>query len=95
MDVAIEVHHDPFRRESLGTVAGDSVAVVEVPHLIGIEADRFTIVHLYGKLAVFVDALHGAEVAVGNTQFLGRSGKAQTVANSKHPLQLPVGGYSV
>ena len=66
MDVAIKVHHDTFRRDSLRTMTGDSVAVIEVPHLVGIEADGFAVVHLRGEMAVFVDALNGAKVAVGN-----------------------------
>ena len=66
MNVAIEIHHDTFRRESLGAVAGDGVTVVEVAHVIGIETDNFASVHFYGELAVLVDASHGAKVAVGD-----------------------------
>ncbi len=88
MNVAVEVHHDTFRCESLGTMTGDRVAMIEVPHLVGVEADGFAVVHLYGEPAVFVDALHRAKVAVGNSQFLGRSGKTQSVTNGKLPLQL-------
>ena len=66
MDVAIKIDHHTFRCESLGTMTGDRIAVIEVSHLVGIEADRFAVVHLHGELAVFVDALHRAKVAVGN-----------------------------
>jgi hypothetical protein len=49
----------------LGTMTGDIVAVFEVPHLVGIEADRFANVQLRraGRLCRRV---HGAKVAVGN-----------------------------
>ncbi len=46
MNVAIEVHHDTFRRESLGAVAGDSVAVSKCRIFVSVEADGFTGVHL-------------------------------------------------
>jgi hypothetical protein len=67
VNVAIEIHHDTFSCQSLGAMTGDRVAVIEVPHLVGAEVNRFAVVHLYGELAVFVDALHRAKVAVSNT----------------------------
>jgi hypothetical protein len=47
-------------------VAGDSIAVVEVPHSLGVEADGFPVVHLHVELAVFVDLPDRAKVAIGN-----------------------------
>jgi hypothetical protein len=64
--MAINIDDDALRSESLRAMTGDGIAVIEVPHLVGIEGYRFAVVHLYGELAVFVDALHGAKVAVGN-----------------------------
>jgi hypothetical protein len=37
-----------------------------VAHLVGVEADGFSIVHLHRELAVLVDLLHSPQVAIGN-----------------------------
>jgi hypothetical protein len=41
MNLRVDVRQYPVRRESLGTVAGDGVTVVEVPHPVRVEADPF------------------------------------------------------
>ena len=66
MNFRIDVDQYAVSGQTLGAVARNSVAMIEMSHLVGIEADRFAVVHLYGELAVFVDALHRAQVAVGN-----------------------------
>ncbi len=66
MAACVDIHENTVGGESLGAMTGDSVAVVEVPHLVGVEGDGFTVVHLYGELAVLVDLLHRAKVAVSN-----------------------------
>ena len=66
MDVAVDIDDYSVGRESLRAVTGDGIAVIEVPHLGGIEPHRFAAVHPYGKLAVLVDVFDRAEVAVGN-----------------------------
>ena len=81
MGVAIDVHDDALSRESLRTMAGDSVAVVEVPHLVGVKVDGFAIVHAHGKFPVFLNPLNGAEVSVGNSKLAVRSSEAEPIAD--------------
>ena len=60
MNFAVDIHQYPVCCESLGAMTGDRVAVIEVPHLVGIEADRFAVVHLYGKRVVLA-AMSGCQ----------------------------------
>ena len=66
MGSRVDVNQNAVGREPLGAVRRDSIAVIEVPHLVGVETDLFAVVHLHGELSVFADMLHRAEVAVGN-----------------------------
>ena len=90
MNLGVDVHQDAVCRKSLRTVGRDSIAVIEMAHFVGVEGDHFSLVHPDGELAVFSDALDGAEVTVGNTKLLGRRGEDETVANGKFPLHLAV-----
>ena len=91
----VDVHQNPVGGESLGAVAGDGIAMIEVPHLVGVERNGLAIVHADGKLSILTDALDGAEVTIGDAKlFVGRV-KLQPVPDGKRPLDLAVGTDTV
>ena len=75
MDFGVDVNNDPICGESLGAVAGDSVTMIEVTHLMRVKIDAFATVHPHGKLAGAFDVLDRAKVTVGNAQLFRRCGE--------------------
>ena len=45
VDGGVDVYQHTVSRESLGAVTGDGIAMIEVPHLFGVERNRFAIIH--------------------------------------------------
>jgi hypothetical protein len=89
----VHVHQYPVSSKPLGAVRGHGVAVVEVPHLGGVEADGalFLAVHLHVDLGS-VDPLDGSKVTVGDSQFAVCGGELDAVALGEVPADLAVGG---
>jgi len=63
----IYVHQHTVRRQSLGTVAGDGVTMIEVMYRLGIEGERLPGVHLHCHHSRF-DLLYRSQSAVGDMQ---------------------------
>jgi RHS repeat-associated protein len=84
VDVGVHVDQNALRSESLRTVRGDCVAVIEVPHLCRIKGDHpiFAAVHADGHCGVSVDLQYGSNVAVGDSEFAIRRGELTTVTAS-------------
>ena len=97
MDVGVHVDQNALRSQTLRTVRGDGVAVIEVPHLCRIKGNRPVLasVHADSHRAGLVNLLHGSKVAVGDSQFTIGRGELQTVAYSKFALDLAVSGDTV
>src|SRR5208337_792271 len=74
VDAGIGVNEDAFGGETLGTVAGDGIAVVEMTMLAGVELDLAIVVEAGGKASIGMDGLDDGQFAVGEAeQFIGRS----------------------
>ena len=47
---------------------GHSVAMIEVPHVVGVERNYLAVVHADGDQPILPDMLDGSEVSVGNAK---------------------------
>ena len=94
VNLRVHVHQYALRRETLRAVRSHGVAVIEVSHLVGIEAHDsvFCAIHANADLSVIPDVLDGAEVTVGNLQVPVRGSKLYFVPDSELPLDLTVRG---
>ncbi len=68
MDAGVGVDEDTLGGETLGTVTGDGVAVIEVPVVSGVEFDLPIIVEPGGNAAVGCDGLDYSEIPVGDAE---------------------------
>ena len=89
VNAGVGIDQNAFRGETLGTVAGNSVAVVEMAMLFGIEFDLPVIVEAGRDAAIRRYGFDGGKVAVGDAKRLVRSGELDTVADGKLPRRLP------
>ena len=86
----IGVNEDAFGSESLGAVAGDGVAVVEMTMLAGVEVDLPIVDEVGGETAIGIDGLDGGQLAIGNPErFVGR-GELDAVAHGELAFDLLV-----
>ena len=65
VDGGVDVYQHAVSRESLRAVTGDGIAMIEVPHLFGVERNRFAVIHADGELPI-LDPFHSGEIAVGD-----------------------------
>ena len=65
VDGGVDVYQYAVSRESLRAVTGDGIAMIEVSHLLGVERNRFTIIHADGELPI-LDLFHSGEVAISD-----------------------------
>ncbi len=73
VDAGVGVDKDAFGGESLGAVAGDGVAVVEMTMLAWVELDLAIVGEARGETAIGMDGLDGGQFAIGNPErFVGR-----------------------
>ena len=80
MDTGVGVNEDTFGGESLRTVAGDRVAVIEVPVFGGIEFDSAVVVQPGCNPAIGRDRFNRGKIAVGDTEGFVRCGELNAVA---------------
>ena len=83
MDACIRMNEHALGGQTLGTVAGDSIAIIEVAILRGIEFDLAIIVESCYEAAVGMDGFNDCKVAIGNAKRLVRRGKLNAIANGK------------
>ena len=83
MDARVGMNEDALGGESLGTVTGDRIAMVEVAMFIGIELDLAIVVEPRINAAVGTNCFDDCEVTIGDTERLVRCGELDTVANGK------------
>jgi hypothetical protein len=65
-----------------------ALAVVEVPHLVGVKRNRFAAVHANGQKSIIADLFDRAEVAIGNAKLIsarsvGGGPRQRTLAQSR------------
>ena len=84
----IGVNEDASGCETLGTVAGDSIAVVEMTMLGGVELDLAIAVEAGGESATWIDRRDDGEVAIGNAQRFVGCGELNPVAHRELAVDL-------
>ena len=90
VDAGVGVDEDAFSGESLGAMAGDGVAVVEMTMLAWVELDLAIVGEVGGETAIGMDGLDGGELAIGNPErFVGR-GELNAVAHGELAFDLLV-----
>ena len=99
VDGGIGVDEDALGSQSLRTVAGDGVAVVEMTMFGGMELSLTVIVETDKDMSSGADGFDLCEVTVGDTECLGGCGELDAVADSKLAFDLAVnadtGGWDV
>jgi hypothetical protein len=90
VDAGAGIDDDAFRCKALGAVAGNSVAVVEMAMLSGIEFDLPVIVETGRDPAVRRYRFDGGKVAVGDAKRLVWSGELDSVADGKLPYDFSI-----
>ena len=61
MDAGIGVNENAFGGEPLGTVAGNSIAVIEMAVLAGVEFDLAVVAEVHGHPAQLIQLLRGRD----------------------------------
>src|SRR6202162_4821881 len=68
----IGVHIDDYTifGQTLGTVAGNGIAVIEVPHPSGVEIYSSSVIHFHGQTIVIADGFDPAAITVVHIEIL-------------------------
>src|ERR1700677_2102776 len=88
------MNEDALGGKTLGAVAGDGIAVVEVTMLAGVELNLAAVFQSGGKAAIGMDRLDGSEVAIGDAERFVGSGELNSVADRELPFHLPINAYT-
>src|SRR5580704_9094408 len=62
--IGVHIDEDAVFGQTLGTVAGDGIAVIEVPHPSGVKIDGSSIIHFHGQAIVIADGFDPAAITV-------------------------------
>ena len=90
VNAGIGVDENALGGETLGAVAGDGIAVVEVAMLAGVEFDLAVVVEAGGNAAIGRDGLDHGEVAIGDAKRLVGRGELDAVADGELAVDLSV-----
>src|SRR5208283_2899180 len=77
---SVHVNQDTVGSLSLAGVAGHGIAMIEMRMLVRIELNHTPTVDLQAQPPVSVDALDGSQLAVCNSEVVGRCGELDAVA---------------
>jgi len=83
--LGVHVNQDTVGSLALAGVAGHGITVVEMRMLGYIKHDCATAVHLQAQPPDFVDALDGPQLAVRDSEVVGRRSELNAVAHRKTP----------
>ena len=90
MNIGIGVDEDAFSGRTLGAVAGDGVAVVEMTMLAGVECDVAVVVEADGHAAIGMDRLDDGHVPIRHAEHLVGCGELNPVAYGELAVDLLV-----
>ena len=68
--IGVHIDEDAVFGQTLGTVAGNGIAVIEVPHPSGVEIDGAAIIHSHGQAIVIADGFDPAAITVAHVEIL-------------------------
>ncbi len=84
------MNEDALSGKALGAVAGDSIAVVEVTMLTGVELNVAAIVRTGGKATNRTDLFDGSEVPFVNAKGFVGCGELNAVSDGELSFDLPI-----
>jgi hypothetical protein len=68
--IGVHIDEDAVFGQTLGTVAGNGIAVIEVPHPSGVEIDSSSVIHFHGQAIVIADGFDPAAITVVHVEVL-------------------------
>ena len=68
--IGVHIDEDAVFGQTLGTVAGDGIAVIEVPHPSGVKIDSSSVIHFHGQAIVIADGFDPAAITVVHVEIL-------------------------
>src|SRR5580704_9691987 len=68
--IGVHIDEDAVFGQTLGTVAGNGIAVIEVSHPSGVEIDSSSVIHFHGKAIVIADGFDTAAITVVHVEIL-------------------------
>ena len=68
--IGVHIDEDAVFGQTLGTVAGNGIAVIEVPHPSGVEIDCSSVIHFHGQAIVIADGFDPAAITVVHVEIL-------------------------
>ena len=68
--IGVHVDEDAVFGQTLGTVAGNGIAVIEVPHPSGVKIDGSSVIHFDGQAIVIADGFDPAAITVVHVEIL-------------------------
>ena len=68
--IGVHIDEDAVFGQTLGTVAGDGIAVIEVPHPSGVKIDSSSVIHFDGQAIVIADGFDPAAITVVHVEIL-------------------------
>ena len=90
VNAGVGIDQNALCGESLRTVAGDCVAVIEMAMLLGVEFDAPVVVEAGGNLPIRRDRLDDGKVAIGDAKRLVRSSELDAVAGREVMRDFPI-----
>jgi len=68
--IGVHIDEDAVFGQTLGTVAGDGIAVIEVPHPGWVKIDSSSVIHFDGQAIVIADGFDPAAITVVHVEIL-------------------------
>src|ERR1017187_2115061 len=68
--IGVHIDEDAVFGQTLGTVAGNGIAVIEVTHSSGVEIDSSSVIHFHGQAIVIADGFDPAAITVVHVEVL-------------------------
>ena len=68
--IGVHIDEDAVCGQTLGTVAGDGIAVIEVPHPSGVKTDSSSVIHFEGQAIVIAYGFDPAAITVVHVEVL-------------------------
>src|SRR5208283_2917946 len=68
--IGVHIDEDTVFGQTLGTVAGNGIAVIEVSHPSGVKIDSSSVIHFHGQAIVIVDGFDPAAITVVHVEIL-------------------------
>src|SRR5580658_3046111 len=68
--IGVHIDEDAVFGQTLGAVAGNGIAVIEVPHPGGVKIDSSSVIYFHGQAIVIADGYNPAAITVVHVEIL-------------------------